>query len=71
MKRKFFNYAIAAAFACSLSMGCSSTKKADNSDSTATDSAKMKAPMDTSSNGNNDTSKTKMDTTKKDTVKKP
>ena len=54
-------------------MGCSSAKKTGGSDSTSmSDSSKMKAPMDTPSNGGVDTSKSKMaDTTKKDTIKKP
>lgn len=65
MKRKIFSLAIMAACVGSLAMGCSSTKKANGSDSTSvSDSNKMKAPMDTPSNGG-------VDTTKKDTVKKP
>ncbi len=71
MKRKIFSLAIMAAFVGSMAMGCSSAKKAGGSDSTGSDSGKMKAPMDTPSNGGVDTSKAKVDTTKKDTVKKP
>jgi len=72
MKKRIFSLAIMTAFIGSMAMGCSSAKKAGGSDSTGTsDSNKAKAPMDTPSNGGVDTSKAKMDTTKKDTVKKP
>jgi len=73
MKKHILNLTIIAAVVGSIAMGCSSTKKAGDSDSTAaSDSSKMKAPMDTPSNGGVDTSKSKIsDTTKKDTIKKP
>jgi hypothetical protein len=73
MKKHILSLTIIAALIGSVAMGCSSTKKAGSSDSTATsDSSKMKAPMDTPANGGVDTSKSKtVDTTKKDTIKKP
>jgi hypothetical protein len=71
MKKKIFSLALVAAFVGSMAMGCSSTKKAGNADSTNADSNKMKAPMDTPSNGGVDTAKAKVDTSKKDTLKKP
>lgn len=64
MKRKILSLAIVAAFVGSMAMGCSSAKKAGGSDSTGSDSAKMKAPMDTPANSG-------VDTAKKDTMKKP
>jgi hypothetical protein len=71
MKKQMLSLAIMAAMIGSVAMGCSSTKKAGGSDSTASDSAKMKAPIDTPANSGADTSKAKIDTTKKDTTTKP
>jgi hypothetical protein len=72
MKKHILSLAIIAAMVGSVAMGCSSAKKTGSADSSAmVDSSKMKAPMDTPANGGVDTSKKMMDTTKKDTVKKP
>lgn len=72
MKKKILSFALIAAFVSAIATGCGSTKKAGGSDSTATsDSNKMKAPMDTPSNGGVDTTKAKPDTIKKDTIRKP
>lgn len=72
MKNKIFGLTMISVFVCSMAMSCGSTKKASSIDSaTTSDSNKMKAPMDTPSSNGVDTTRTKPDTVKKDTIKKP
>jgi hypothetical protein len=72
MKKHILSFALVAALIGSVATGCSSTKSESSADSaTMKDSNKMKSPTDNASNGGVDTTKKMMDTTKKDTTKKP